>query len=77
MGKVSGEVRGVLTGAAADLQDVPAVRESANKDLEDGALVTLAGFGDGVAHERECVTVSRSATLNTALRIAMLKCHWL
>jgi hypothetical protein len=46
MGKVSGEVRGVLTGAATDLEDVPAVRESASENLEDRALIALAGFGD-------------------------------
>jgi hypothetical protein len=43
---VGGEVRSVLTGAAADLEDVPAVRKSAGENLEDGALVALAGFGD-------------------------------
>jgi hypothetical protein len=48
------------------------VCESTSEDLEYGALVTFAGFGDGVGHERESVTYSRSGNLNTALRIGVL-----
>jgi hypothetical protein len=72
MGEMSREVRGVLARAAADFEHVPAVCESTNEDLQNGALVTLAGFGDGVGHERECVTISRSGNLNAGLRISVL-----
>ena len=69
---MSREVRGVLARAAADFQHLPAVCESTSEDLEYGALVTFAGFGDGVGHARESVTFSRSGDLNTALRIGVL-----
>jgi hypothetical protein len=48
------------------------VCERTCEDLENGALITLAGFGDGVGHERECVTISRSGNLNAVLRISVL-----
>jgi hypothetical protein len=72
MGEVSREVHGVLARAAADFEHIPAVCESTSEDLENGALVTLASFGDGVGHERESVTISRSRNLNAALRISVL-----
>ena len=70
--KVSREMRGMLAGAAADFQDLATVREGARKDLEYRSLVTLAGFGDGVAHARESVTFFRFANLNGPLSIGVL-----
>jgi hypothetical protein len=62
--EVSGEMRGVLAGAAADLQDPATVREGAGKDLEYRSFVTLASFGNAVGH---AVSVSRFTVPGTLI----------
>jgi hypothetical protein len=49
---MSRKMRGVLAGAAADLEHLSRVRESTSEDFEYRALITLAGLGDGVAHRK-------------------------
>lgn len=45
--QVAREVHGVLTGAAADLEDLTGVCECSAQHVEDRMLVALAGFGEG------------------------------